>query len=225
MRRLVFFLTVLALWGAAPLRATEFIETDGPLDDDTFYRIVACGAAPGQDCTHPYVRWPEPRALRVALERIDPAFLGGKKKRAEAALVRAVQYINQSGANVALTTVPAGQKAEITIHFIDNDGTVPLQNTGVDGLDGQTVRGATVRIWWRSTGEILRGVIVFSRRLSIKHYESAMLEELTQSLGLMTDIRNPHYEGVSIFSEDSNASKTLGPQDIMALRRHYPASE
>lgn len=52
-----------------------------------------------------------------------------------------------------------------------------------------------------------------------------MLEEITQALGFMTDIRNPAYDGVSVFSEDSNAAKTLGPQDIMALRRHYPPQE
>jgi hypothetical protein len=48
-----------------------------------------------------------------------------------------------------------------------------------------------------------------------------MLEELTQAMGLMSDIKNPYYEGKSVFSEDSNDSKELGYQDVVALRRHY----
>ena len=52
-----------------------------------------------------------------------------------------------------------------------------------------------------------------------------VLEELTQAMGLMTDIRNPAYEGVSVFSEDSNAVLRLGAQDKEALRRHYPPEE
>jgi hypothetical protein len=41
----------------------------------------------------------------------------------------------------------------------------------------------------------------------------------------MTDIRNPAYDGVSVFSEDSNAVLRLGPRDKEALRRHYPPEE
>lgn len=48
-----------------------------------------------------------------------------------------------------------------------------------------------------------------------------MLEELTQAMGLMTDIRNPYYDETSVFSQDTNASTELGEQDIMALKRHY----
>ena len=48
-----------------------------------------------------------------------------------------------------------------------------------------------------------------------------MLEELTQSLGFLTDIRNPLYESHSVFSEDSNSVTRLGPQDVTVLRWHY----
>jgi hypothetical protein len=67
--------------------------------------------------------------------------------------------------------------------------------------------------------------VVFSTRLHISHYESAMIEEITQALGLLTDIRTPVYEGVSVFSQDSNAAKDFGPQDIYTLLRHYPPQE
>jgi hypothetical protein len=49
-----------------------------------------------------------------------------------------------------------------------------------------------------------------------------MIEELSQAMGLMTDIRNPYYETQSVFSEDSNSVQKLGEQDREALRRHYP---
>lgn len=50
-----------------------------------------------------------------------------------------------------------------------------------------------------------------------------MLEEITQALGLITDIQNPYYRNRSIMSQDSdNSLKTLGEQDKLALMRHYP---
>jgi Protein of unknown function (DUF2927) len=54
-----------------------------------------------------------------------------------------------------------------------------------------------------------------------KRSSSIVLEELAQALGPINDIRNPHYEGVSIFSEDSNAQTVLGSQDRMVLKRLY----
>jgi hypothetical protein len=88
------------------------------------------------------------------------------------------------------------------------------------GIDGATIRDATARVWWDDARLITHAKIDFSTNLPIRQYESAMLEEVMQALGFMTDIRNPAYEGVSVFSEDSNPERQLGPQDIMALRRH-----
>ena len=208
---------------ALPGHATEFVATQGQLSDDDFYRLVACGAAPGGPCTKPEIRWPTQSPLRVALARVDRAFLGGKQMRARAALIRALQYLNDAGAGLRLVQTDDADIADIRIYLLDTDGSAPVQNSRIEGIDGATIRGATVRVWWNNQGgEITRATIVFSTNLPISQYESAMLEELTQALGFMTDIRNPAYDGVSIFSEDSNASKTLGPQDIMVLRRHYP---
>ncbi|WGW03481.1 DUF2927 domain-containing protein [Tropicibacter oceani] len=204
----------------------DFVETTGPLSDRDFYRLVACAAPPGADCAKPMRRWVIDRPLRVSITRSDRAFLGGKQARARAALVRAVQYLNQSGAGVQFRIVPPEDPADIEIYFIDTDGSAPISGTGIDGIDGATVQGARVLVWANSrTGAIKRSRIVFGTRLSIRQYESALIEELTQSLGLLTDIRNPHYEGLSVFSQDSNDAKTLGPQDIIALRRHYPPKE
>lgn len=206
----------------APLAAQDFVTTDGPLDDTDFYRLVACGAAPGGTCTKNMVRWQINRPLRVSLARVDRALLGGKKKRAEASIARAVQYLNAANFGQRLEVVPRNIPADIRVYLINTDGESPITDTGIDWLDGTTVPGARVLVWANSdTGEIARAAVVFGTRMPIRQYESAMLEEITQALGLLTDIRNPHYEGVSVFSQDSNAAKTLGPQDIMALRRHY----
>ena len=218
-------LGLLLLSIAGPAGAQDYIETTGQLDDDSFYRLVACAAPPGGECTKAFLHWPVERPIRVKIASIDRAFLGGKQKRARAALVRAVQYLSAAGTGIRLEQVRRGAEADITIYFVDTDGETPIRDSGIDGADGAVVRGAKVIVWSeRATGQIRRATILFGRRLHIRHYESAMLEELTQALGLLTDIRNPVYDGVSIFSQDSNDSKRLGDQDLMALRRHYPPS-
>ncbi len=221
------FPAALCLGLALPVWAAEdFVVTEGLLSDDDFYRLVACGATPGGECAKPLLRWTTERPLRVALEYVDPAFLGGRQARARAAIVRAVQYINRAGAGITLAEVQPGSEADIRVYFVDTDGAGPVSGTGIEGVDGAVVTGARVTVWSRrDTRTIRKAQVVFGTRLHISHYESAMIEELTQALGLLTDIRNPAYEGVSIFSQDSNASKDLGPQDLMALRRHYPPKE
>lgn len=212
---------------AAPVVAAEdYIETSGPLSDEAFYRLVACAAPPGEPCQKPMLHWPTTAPLKVTIAYIDPAFLGGRQKRARAALVRAIQFINRVGAGIRLEQVADSQSADITIYLIDTDGTAPIADTGFDGVDGSTVTGARVTVWSRSdTHRIQSAQIVFGNRLHIRHYESAMIEELTQALGLLTDIRNPEYLGKSVFSQDDNESKDLGPQDRMVLLRHYPPQE
>lgn len=223
----IFGILALALWGAGAA-AQEFVVSEGALSDSDFYRLVACAAPPGKACRKPFVRWAADRPLRVSIERIDPAFLGGKTKRAKAALQRAMQRIDDASAGLALVRVPEGQEADIRILFLDIPAGGKVTGSGVEGLDGQVLGGASTRVWYSAAarpGEetgIKRAAIVFSRTLSMRSYESAMLEELTQALGLMTDIRNPWYNTRSIFSEDSNARKDLGVQDIMVLQRHYP---
>ncbi|GAA4222953.1 hypothetical protein GGQ68_000929 [Sagittula marina] len=222
-RRAAFLLATLAsLPLSAASGAQDFVESSGILSDDDFYRLVACAAPPGAPCARPLLHWPTVQPVTVRILSMDRAFLGGKRKRAQAALVRAIQYINNAKAGIRVTQTTSAQ-ADVNIHFIDTDGNSPLKNSGIDGADGLTVTGARVIVWSRTdTHKIQRATILFGTRLHIRHYESAMLEELTQALGLLTDIRNPVYEGVSIFSQDSNDTKQFSDQDRMALRRHYP---
>lgn len=214
----------LALFSGAGA-AQDFIETEGLLSDDDFYRLVSCRAAPSQPCAHRPLFWQTDRPLRVRIAQIDPAFLGGRQKRAKAALARAIQYINRAEAGISLVETSADQNTDISVYFLNANDETPVRGVGLPDVDGETVRGARVWVWANSDAVIQRSVIVFSTALPMRQYESAMIEEVTQSLGLMTDIRNPLYNGVSVFAEDSNAAKDLGKQDVMALRRHYPPKE
>ena len=71
-------------------------------------------------------------------------------------------------------------------------------------------------------GEIIAAAIVVSTTLGIASYEGVILEELTQALGLMTDIKSSAYVGVSVLSQDGNRVTRLGAQDKTALKQHYP---
>lgn len=207
---------------AGPLTAQEFVSGNGPMNDTDFYRAVACAAPPGGACRKPMVRWQQNGPLRIALRRMDPAYLGGKKLRANAALERALLALNGAGASPALTRADPAGPAEIELFFLDLERGQPIAGTGIAGVDGTPLGGASTRVLFDpASGSIRRVAIVFSTTLQIRAYESVMLEELTQAMGLMTDIRNPYYEGRSVFSQDSNAATRLGSQDIMALRRHY----
>lgn len=202
--------------------AQEYVDAPGQLTDEEFYRAVACAAPPGGECRKPLVRWEAMRPIRVALRRIDDAFLGRPRLRADAALERALQALNGAGAGFRLARVGADDTAEIEIFFLDIERGQPIAGTGIEGVDGSTLGGASTRVLFNhDTGFILRAAVVFSTTLETRAYESVMLEELTQAMGLMTDIRGPTYDGVSVLAQDSNAATSLGPQDIMALRRHY----
>lgn len=216
----VLVLCLLAL-SALPSRAGDVVAVPGTLSDDDFYRAVSCGAAPGGDCTKPVLHWRLERAVRVSIALIDRAHLGKRQARGRAALIRAVQAINDAGAGLRLVLVDPGAPADIKVYFHRTDGSTPISDPANPDLDGAQVKGAQVRLWGEPETGIARGAIIVSSRLALRDYEAVMLEELTQAMGLMTDIKSPAYDGLSVFAEDSNAAKLLGPQDIMALRRHY----
>lgn len=207
---------------SGPAVAQEFAFSNGPLSDEDFYRAVACGARPGGgQCRKPQVHWTRQAPLRVSIRRMDDVYLGGKRIRAFAALERALQELNRADFGRRLVEVDENAPAEIKIYFPNLERGAAIEGTGIEGVDGSTLGGASVRVRANENGEILNAAIVFSTTLDISVYESVMLEELTQAMGLMTDIKNPYYDDKSIFSQDSNLSKTLGEQDIMALKRHY----
>ncbi len=208
---------------AGPAIAQDHIEVSGTLSDDAFYRLVACAAPLGDDCQKPMVYWANPGALTLWVAPLPDAFLGGKAQRARAAITLALKALNEAGASVKLSPSNSRGDADIKLFFVDIPRGAPIAGTGLKWVDGSPLGGATTRLQVNPVGEqILDGVIVVSNDLSIRSYESVLLEELTQALGLMTDVKSDAYVGVSVLSQDGNRVKALGAQDKMALRRHYP---
>ncbi|MEP5152155.1 DUF2927 domain-containing protein [Planktotalea sp.] len=209
-----------AIWLAftASANAQEYLSATKALSNDDFYNLVACAAPPDGTCAKPLVRW-DRTELTIGITRMDKIYLGGKKKRAEAALVRAIQEINAAGSAIQLTQ--SEDNPDIPILFLDMPARLNIENSGFPNLDGTPISGAGVRVMAKD-GIIQNAVIIFTRDMQRRAYESALLEEVIQGLGLLTDIGGPYYETRSIFSQTSNALTKLGPQDIMALGRHYP---
>ncbi len=205
-------------------QAQDSIRTTGPLSEAAFYNLVACAAAPNQSCRDPLVRWGPDRAqdLTVSLFQIEPGYPANRQQALQKALYAAIAEINQSGAALRLRFAPEGQLADVTIHLLNINMGDPIARTGLDPLDGSIIEAALVQVWWDGNLFLTRAAIVFPQDIDAIGLQSIALEELTQAMGLLTDIDNRWYEQRSIFSETSNSVTRLGPQDQMVLRRHYP---
>lgn len=206
-------------------QAQDSVPSVGPLSDDDFYDLVACAAPPGLDCAVPLVRWSRSDDLTVSLFQIETGFPDNRKIALTKALYAAIDQINASHAALRLRFAPAGELADVTIHLMNINMGGTIDRTGLDPLDGSPIEAALVQLWWNGNQDLTRAAIVFPRNIEWDGLQSIVLEELVQGLGLRTDIYNPWYERRSIFSETSNTVTQLGPQDIMALRRHYPLTK
>ena len=210
---------------AGATAAQDSLPTSGPLSDDAFYNLVACAAPPGRDCTVPLVRWPGAQDLTVSLFQVEQGFPDDRKVAVQKALYTAMEQINGSHAALRLRFAPTGEMADITVHLLNTTMGGVIDHTGLVPLDGTPLEAALVQLWWNGNLDLTRAAIVFPQDLEWTGLPSIVLEELTQSLGLRTDIENPWYETRSVFSETSNTVTTLGDQDLMALRRHYPLTK
>lgn len=212
---------VLALLAPAAA-AQEFVAVPGVLSDEDFYRAVACAAPPGGDCRKPLVKWDAMHPIRIALRGIDPVYLGRRAKVAASAFTLGIRALNDIDAGFRLAQVPEDENAEIEVWFLGLKRGAAISGTGIAGVDGSPLGGASTRVLFNhDTGRIEHAAIVFSSSLDTVEFAPVMLEELTQAMGLMTDIKSPAYDGISVLAQDSNAAKVLGLQDIMALKRHY----
>ncbi|MEM7710697.1 MAG: DUF2927 domain-containing protein [Pseudomonadota bacterium] len=207
------------LLATGSVAAQEFVAVPGPIDDHDFYRLVACAAEPGGACRKPFLRWDAEarRALGVSLASVSPALAPYKRPLIDAALDAAVAQINDVDAGLHLVRVP--HAAAIDIHIVDTPPGGVMSDTGVEALDGAVLPLGRVALLV-SEGQIPKGIIAISAFAGHRAIASVLLEEITQALGLMTDIRGPAYKQ-SIFSEDANDAIRLDGQDAMALRRHY----
>ncbi len=211
---------------AAPVcaQSTDYIVTEGPLNDADFYNVVACDVPPGSPCTTPLLRWSPQRAQRITIgfAGIDPDYSPELARHMSDSLDLAVRSINEVGAALRLSRAAKNEWADIRIYLAPIRAGDVVTQTGLSEVDGAEIGAALFQVWWNQYNEITRGVIVMAGDIPLSDVYPVMLEEVTQAMGLMTDIRDPYYETRSVFSEDSNSVTKLGAQDIMALLRHYP---
>lgn len=205
---------------AQPLAAQEFIALDAPPDDDTFYRAVACAAPPGGACNKPFLHWPAGKVgqLSVGLASITPRLDGTGQRRFEAGLDTAIVQINRAGSAVRLTRDDVAP--DIALHIVPTPPYHPIRGTGIAALDGEMLQLGRVALRSRE-GVIQEGMIAVSALARPAEIGPVLLEEITQALGLMTDLRGPG-TGSSVFGEDTNSVRRLSAQDRMTLQRHYP---
>ena len=209
---------------ATSAAAQEFITTNGPLSDADFYRLVACAAPPGGACQKPFIRWSPADANDVSIGflQIEKGYPKDLIDLASNTLSHAVSEINATGAKLHVTIDNTTLNPDISIYLLNIIEGDPIRNTGLTPLDGSLLEAAKTQLWWRADFSLINGAIVFGKDIDRNDLQSIMLEEVTQSMGLLTDIGGPDFETRSIFSESSNKLTSLGSMDVIALRRHYP---
>jgi hypothetical protein len=218
----------LAVWAPAVLaEGWDFLTTEGKLSTEDFYRLVSCRAMPGGPCEGEIVRWSYAMAanLRVGFAPVPPDYPRPMARVMESALEQVIAEINAAGSAVRLVRGEKKERLQIVIHLTPVSEGEPIRGTGVDGVDGEVLGAALVTVWWDAHNRLTEAVIVMAEDIPERDVVPVMLEEVVQGLGLLTDIRNPHYLGRSVFSEDSNSARVLAPQDRLALQMHYPPRE
>lgn len=208
----------------APAQADDFLETEGRLSDRDFYRLVSCRAAPGKACEERLVRWSErdARALGIGLATVASDYPDDLALQMDRSIDLVISTLNGVDADLRLRRVTKTSQADIAIHLIGAGAGDMIHGTGNSEVDGTEIGAALVHIRWNLVGDIVEGTIAVASDIPLTEAYPVLLEEITQSLGLMTDIRNPYYEGRSVFSEDSNNVTKLSDQDRIAIQRHYP---
>ncbi|WP_299782422.1 hypothetical protein [uncultured Roseobacter sp.] len=223
---MIRWLFLILLWLGPSAGAQDYVSVpNAPLNDTDFYNLVSCAAAPDGPCAKSRVRWPEEMAGNlslgiVAIHQDYPRLLRTPIRRA---LYRAITEVNAADAGLRLRRAAPDEKPDIAIHLVDQKMGSIIRDFPEPELNGNEMPAALFWIWWNGRDEIQRAVILFARDVKWEEIESIMLEEVVQATGLMTDIDSPWYRFRSIFAELSDNTVTrLQPQDIMALRRHYP---
>lgn len=216
--------TVLATLLAFQAQAQEFVPANGKQSDEDFYRLVACAAPPGGKCQKPLVRWRarDAKDLSLGILYVAEGFPPRLRVQVEEGLDRAIDKLNASGASLRIRHAKSSETPDIKILFLDIPEGATITGTGIRALEGVVIGAATMTISWRDDRTLTDCYISSSNSARFGEVYSVMLEELTQCMGLWTDIGGSYYESRSIFSESSNSLVRLGEQDLMALRRHYP---
>jgi hypothetical protein len=217
---LILFLLALLL--ASPLVTQECVVTDGQLTDGEFYSLVSCAALPGQGCNEPIIRW-DPPVVTVTFAPIPQTYPTNLAIKMTRSLDTTITQINAAAPGLSLRRVSKSQSVHILLYSQAIRAGDAIHGTGYPEMDGSPIGAAQVQVCWDGNQKQTDAAIAFAADIPIDQANPIMFEELTQAMGLMTDIRNSYYETRSVFSEDSNNVSKLGVQDRAALRFHYHA--
>ena len=211
---------------AGPLSAQEYVALPNQVEPEVFYRAVACAAPPGGACSKPFLRWPaeQRRPLSVGFGTLSPALHAYQLRLYERGLAQAIAEINALEADIWLELDPSAP--QIAINVVDAKPGQTLENTDLPLFEGAEMSLGLVAVRANVRGQIKEASIAISATAGRQAIASVILEELVQSLGLITDIRSsaPAYRR-SVFSEDSNSGTRLDGQDAAAILMHYPPRE
>lgn len=219
--RRVLALSFVVVFGC-PVFGKDHVSSNGQLSDENFYRQVACAAPVGRACTREMLHWPK-RRLTIAIVDADQHVSQNLATSSLDALHRAMHEINGVRAGVQLFK-PRSGPPDIEIYLTSGGNlTKHAMVRSVRKSVGSPSVGVA-RVFFENY-KIQKSIIVIDVPKSGRALRSVMLEEVIQSLGLMTDIRNRFYHKRSIFSETGNHVVTLGQQDARALLLHYPVRQ
>jgi hypothetical protein len=200
--------------------ASDGVPSSGKLTDKDFYRLATCGAAPGDSCQGPVVRWRK-AVVTVALRPAEPGYPPKLAARVDAALDRAIERINAAGSGLTLRRDDRKREADILVirpDLVEGDPTRNIPRMP----DGELIGVGFMWLWWDGNKNATEASLLISADISAGDLPSVILEELFQCLGFLYDIENPAYEGVSILAQDSNSTLDIIGQDRAILRMHYP---
>jgi hypothetical protein len=214
-----FFLSFLGFVLGGPAAAFDGVAADGLLPDDDFFALATCGAPRGGMCQGPTVRWAK-RRVTLALIPSDAALSSELADLLDRSIDDAVIQINRVRSALRLRRTDRPD-ADIRIQVTASQPGDEM--LAVEGISAPGIMGVGYStIWWNGRQEIVEAVILISTAMEVHDMRSVVLEEIFQSLGPRFDVEGMAYEGVSILSQDSNATVTIEGQDARLLHWLYP---
>ncbi|WP_413719732.1 DUF2927 domain-containing protein [Silicimonas sp. MF1-12-2] len=218
----VLFVFPIVISGAI---AQESVKSKGRLSDPDFYRAVACAAPPGGKCQKPLVRWGKTDAmdLTVRVVRVEDGVTRKRSEAAQRAIQNAIAQITGVNSGVRLRQITSGTPKISIVLAHDRVAAFDGAPRSVDEIF--LLGGATglAEVFAPRGGSIIQMArVTVATDVDDKALTSVFLEEIVQSLGLLTDIHNRYYHNRSIFSETGSNVRKLKGQDAKAIQMHYP---
>lgn len=214
------WLSLLLCLAVAPATASDGVLAVGKLSDTAFYNLATCGAAKGQKCQGPNVRWPK-REIAVGIHP-DPGTMDhAMSARVSKALNAAIATINAAGAAIMLHRDDRKRRPDILLRRVSlREGE---ETKGIpDVPDGERIGIGMNTVWWRNGRDLTKATILISAHIKRDAVASVVLEEVFQTLGFRYDVEGAYYRNRSILAQDSNSVSQIKGQDAAILRLHYP---